>query len=61
MLPKFSTQDFELTMEQQFMLVQYTQLINGNSSEELRTSLLEITRQLMVKENVIRSLMKAAI
>lgn len=61
MLPKLTPQDLELTLEQQFLLVQYTQLVNEISPEELRIALLEITRQLMVKENVIRSLVRVGI
>ncbi|MBW4520094.1 MAG: NblA/ycf18 family protein [Scytolyngbya sp. HA4215-MV1] len=59
MLPKLTAHDFELTLEQQFILARYTHLANQASTEELRTSFLEITRQLMVKENLIRSLVKA--
>jgi Phycobilisome degradation protein nblA len=61
MLPELNPQDLQLTMEQQFTLVRYTQLINEISLEELRANLLETTRQLMVKENVLRSLIKSAI
>lgn len=61
MLPKLTPQDCELTLEQQFMLVRYTQAVNEISPEELRTTLLEIARQLMVKENMIRSLMRVGI
>jgi hypothetical protein len=61
MLPKLTAQDFELTLEQQFVLARYTQLVNKIPSEELRTDLLEVTRQLMLKDNLIRSLMKGTI
>ena len=58
MLPKLTPQDLELTLEQQFLLVQYTQLVNEIPPEELRIALLEIARQLMVKDNVIRLMVK---
>jgi hypothetical protein len=56
-----NSSDFELTMEQEFMLVRYNQQITEISQEDLRAALLEITRQLMIKDNVIRTLVKAGI
>ncbi|MBW4515688.1 MAG: hypothetical protein KME11_10730 [Timaviella obliquedivisa GSE-PSE-MK23-08B] len=43
------------------MLVRYNQQITEISQEDLRAALLEITRQLMIKDNVIRTLVKAGI
>jgi Phycobilisome degradation protein nblA len=54
-----NAKDFELTMEQEFALVRYDQQITDISQEELRTAFLEITRQLMIKDNLIRTLVKA--
>jgi Phycobilisome degradation protein nblA len=61
MLAPLNPNDFQLTMEQEFMLVRYNQLANEISQDELREALLEITRQLMIKDNVIRSLVKSDI
>lgn len=58
MLPKLNAQDFNLTLEQQFTMARYNQLVDELPVEELRTNLLEVTRQLMVKDNVIRSLIR---
>jgi hypothetical protein len=59
MLAPLSPNDFQLTMEQEFMLVRYNQLVNEISQDELRETLLEVTRQLMIKDNVIRSLVRS--
>lgn len=56
-----NSNDFALTMEQEFSLVCYNQQINGISQEELQIALLEITRQLMIKDNLIKALVKARI
>jgi Phycobilisome degradation protein nblA len=56
-----NAEDFKLTMEQEFLLVRYNQQITEVSQEELRTALLEITRQMMIKDNLIRTLVKAGI
>lgn len=61
MLLPISPNDFELTMEQEFVLVRYNQQITEISQEDLRAALLEITRQLMIKDNVIKTLVKAGI
>jgi Phycobilisome degradation protein nblA len=61
MLSPLQPEDFQLTMEQEFMLVRYNQLVNEVSQDELRETLLEITRQLMIKDNVIRTLVKSGI
>jgi Phycobilisome degradation protein nblA len=56
-----SSKDFNLTMEQEFVLVRYNQQITEISPEDLRAALLEITRQLMIKDNLINTLVKAGI
>jgi hypothetical protein len=47
-----------LTMEQQFSMKVYEDQVKGLSSEQSQEFLLEIMRQLMIKDNVIRHLMK---
>jgi hypothetical protein len=56
-----SPETFELTMEKEFVLVRYNQKITEILQEDLRIALLETTRQLMIKDNVIRRLVKAEI
>ncbi len=56
-----NTEDFDLTMEQEFALLRYNQQITEIPQEELRAAFLEITRQLMIKDNLIRTLVKAGI
>ncbi|MBO3463991.1 NblA/ycf18 family protein [Aetokthonos hydrillicola Thurmond2011] len=58
MLPTLKRQDFELTMEQQFRLVRYTQQVEEIPPEKLRAILLEILRQLMIKNNLLRALVR---
>ncbi|GET42793.1 MULTISPECIES: NblA/ycf18 family protein [Microseira] len=47
-----------LSLEQQFNLKAYEQQVKGLSQEEAQGFLLEVMRQLMVKDNVIKHLMK---
>lgn len=56
-----SPRDFDLTMEQEFVLARYNQQITEISQEDLRAALLEITCQLMIKDNLIKTLVKAGI
>ena len=56
-----SPRDFDLTMEQEFVLAGYDQYIAEISQEDLRAALLEIARQLMNKDNLIKTLVKARI
>jgi Phycobilisome degradation protein nblA len=51
----------ELSLEQQFSLMQYEKQITALSKNETHDFLLEVLRQLMIKDNVIRSLMKSAL
>jgi Phycobilisome degradation protein nblA len=49
-----------LTMEQQFNMKVYEDQVKGMSADQAQEFLLEIMRQLMIKDNVIRHLMKKA-
>ena len=51
----------ELSMEQQFNLKMYEGQIKDLSSEQAQNFLLEVMRQLMIKENVIKHLLKDSI
>jgi hypothetical protein len=50
-----------LSVEQQFSMKVYEDQVKGLSSDQAQEFLLEIMRQLMIKDNVIRHLMKKAI
>ena len=50
----------DLSLEQQFNLKMYEGQVKGLSTEQAQDFLLEVMRQLMIKENVIRHLMKEA-
>jgi hypothetical protein len=50
----------ELSMEQQFNLKMYEGQVKDLSSEQAQDFLLEVMRQLMIKENVIKHLLKEA-
>jgi len=60
MLPEINTQDFELTIEQKFTLFRYTEEIKEIPLETLQASFLEMARLLMIKENLIRALIREA-
>ena len=47
-----------LTMEQEFNLQMYQDQVKCLSSEQAQDFLLEVMRQLMIKDNVIRHLIK---
>jgi Phycobilisome degradation protein nblA len=49
-----------LNLEQEFNLKLYEEQVNGLSPEESRAFLLEVLRQLMVKDNMIKHLIKQA-
>jgi Phycobilisome degradation protein nblA len=51
----------ELSMEQQFNLKMYEGQVKELSNEQAQDFLLEVMRQLMIKENVIKHLMKDSI
>jgi hypothetical protein len=57
MLPTLEPQDFDLTIEQEFKLVLYTQQVKEIPPEKLRASLLEIVRQLMITKNILQALL----
>jgi hypothetical protein len=48
----------ELSMEQKFQLQVYERQMKHLSLHQAQEFLLEVTRQLMIKENVIKDLMK---
>ena len=49
---------FELTLEQEFSMTVYEEQVKGLSQEQAQKFLLDVIQQLMVKDNVIRSLLK---
>ena len=50
----------ELSLEQQFHLKKYEHQVTDLSQKQAQVFLVEAFRQLMIKDNVIRSLMKSA-
>lgn len=48
----------ELTLEQKFNLKLYQEQIQNLSQEEAQCFLLEVMRQLMVKDNMVKHLLK---
>ncbi|MEA5570835.1 NblA/ycf18 family protein [Calothrix sp. UHCC 0171] len=48
----------ELTLEQQFRLQTLKEQIQSLSQEEAQTFLLEVMRQMMVKDNLFKHLLK---
>jgi acetylglutamate synthase len=50
----------ELSLEQQFMLNVYKQQVKELSQEQAQQYLLEVLRQMMVKENMFKHLLKHA-
>lgn len=47
-----------LSLEQEFNLKTYEQQVKGLSQEQAQGFLLEVLRQLMIKENMLKHLMK---
>jgi hypothetical protein len=50
----------ELTLEQKFRLQTLREQVNKLSQEEAQTYLLEVLRQMMVKDNLVKHLLKQA-
>lgn len=50
-----------LSLEQNFNLKVYEDQVKGLSQEQAQDYLLEVMRQLMIKDNVIRHLMKVSL
>jgi hypothetical protein len=50
-----------LSLEQKFNLKVYEDQVKGLSQDQAQTFLLEVMRQLMIKENVIKHLLKQVI
>lgn len=48
----------ELTLEQQFTFKTYQDQLKHMSAEQRHSTLLEAMRQIMIKENIIKHLMK---
>ncbi|BAZ05169.1 NblA/ycf18 family protein [Calothrix sp. NIES-3974] len=48
----------ELTLEQQFRLQSFKHQIEELSREEAQAYLLEVLRQMMVKDNMVKNLLK---
>jgi len=48
----------ELSLEQKFNLKLYEKQVKGLSPDESQTILLEVMRQLMVKDNILKHLLK---
>ncbi len=53
--------ELELSLEQQFSLRQYESQVTKLSQEQASEFLIEALRQLMVKDNAIRSLIKSGV
>lgn len=51
----------ELSLEQQFNLKMYEKQVSSMSHEEAQQFLLEVLRQLMVKENMLKHFMRQAV
>ncbi|OUC16582.1 MAG: phycobilisome degradation protein nblA [Alkalinema sp. CACIAM 70d] len=51
----------DLSLEQQFNLTVYQDQVKSLSQEQAQEVLLEVMRQLMIKDNVIRHLIKQTI
>ena len=58
MLSAINPEDFQLSIEQNFTLTRLTRQVEELSPEQLRTNLLESVRQMMIKDNVLRSLIR---
>jgi hypothetical protein len=50
-----------LTLEQELRLRRYTEEVKGLSEKDARNYLLDLMRQVMIKDNVIQHLMKKAL
>ena len=51
----------ELSLEQRFNLKVYEEQVKRMDQDEAQSCLLEVLRQLMVKENVIKQLLKQSV
>jgi hypothetical protein len=51
----------ELSLEQKFNLKMYEEQVKALSHEEAQKFLLEVLRQLMVKDNMLKHFMKQAV
>ncbi len=49
---------FKLTLEQEFNMQVYTDAVDRMPKDQLQKMILELMRQLMIKDNCIRHIMK---
>lgn len=63
MLPEFPNFSLELSLslEQQFTMKTFEQSVQTMDSEDMRSLLLEASKLLMVKDNIIKGLMKKSV
>ncbi|MGL5794656.1 MAG: NblA/ycf18 family protein [Waterburya sp.] len=63
MLPEFPNFSLELSLslEQEFTMKTFEQSVQSMDSEDMRSLLLEASKLLMVKDNIIKGLMKKAV
>jgi hypothetical protein len=60
-MEELANMPLDLTLDQQFTLAKYAPAVKELSQEDAQKHLLEMMRQLMIKDNVIRYLMKSAL
>ncbi|MGL5940858.1 MAG: NblA/ycf18 family protein [Waterburya sp.] len=63
MLPEFPNFSLELSLslEQEFTMKTFEKSVQSMDSEDMRSLLLEASKLLMVKDNIIKGLMKKAV
>jgi Phycobilisome degradation protein nblA len=54
-------ESLDLSLEQSFSLARYKEQVKGLSAEQAQEMLVETLRQIMIKDNVIRHLVKESI
>ncbi len=59
MLPAITPEIFELSLQQEFLLVRCQQQIDEIPVNDLRESLIMMTHQMMIKDNMIQMLIKS--
>jgi hypothetical protein len=60
-MPPLNMEALALTPEQEFNLIVYKEQVKGLAQEHAQEFLVEVLRQLMIKDNVIKSLMRNVI
>jgi hypothetical protein len=63
MLPEFPnfSLELDLSLEQEFTMKIFEESVQAMDSEDMRSLLLEASKLLMVKDNIIKGLMKKAV